>query len=187
MAWSGPSGIEDCGDGTPALSPLAAKAKPEIEMYMFAQFEFFRQWESLKRHCQRCGIRIMGDIPIYVAHDIAEVWAHPELFQLDEYGKPTVVAGVPPDYFSATGQLWGNPIYRWDLLSRSGYRWWIDRFHASLKLFEMVRLDHFRGFEGVLGDSRRRAHRDAWKMDQGSGKSPLRGLAEGIEGTTDCR
>jgi 4-alpha-glucanotransferase len=130
-----------------ALPHWRQRLKPEIEMYMFAQFEFFRQWESLKRHCQRCDIRLMGDIPIYVAHDSADVWAHPELFQLDEYGKPTVVAGVPPDYFSATGQLWGNPIYRWDVLSRSGYRWWIDRFRASLKLFEMVRLDHFRGFE----------------------------------------
>jgi 4-alpha-glucanotransferase len=89
----------------------------------------------------------MGDIPIYVAHDSADVWAHPDLFYLDEQGSPTVVSGVPPDYFSATGQLWGNPIYRWDLLAASGYSWWIERFRASLALFDMVRLDHFRGFE----------------------------------------
>jgi 4-alpha-glucanotransferase len=89
----------------------------------------------------------MGDIPIYVAHDSADVWAHPELFYLDEQGNPTVVSGVPPDYFSATGQLWGNPIYRWDLLRASGYGWWIERFRAALALFDMVRLDHFRGFE----------------------------------------
>jgi 4-alpha-glucanotransferase len=120
---------------------------PEIEIHKFLQFEFFTQWESLKSRCQLHGIRIMGDIPIYVAHDSADVWAHRELFFLDEHGRPTVVAGVPPDYFSATGQLWGNPIYRWDVLARSGYRWWIDRFRASLKLFDMVRLDHFRGFE----------------------------------------
>jgi len=113
----------------------------------FAQFQFFRQWEKLKSYCHERGIRIMGDIPIYVAHDSADVWSHPELFQLDEQGKPTVVAGVPPDYFSATGQLWGNPIYRWDLLERTGYRWWIERLQASLKLFDLVRLDHFRGFE----------------------------------------
>jgi 4-alpha-glucanotransferase len=111
------------------------------------QFEFFRQWAKLKTHCHDHGIRIMGDIPIYVAHDSADVWAHPELFRLDEQGKPTVVAGVPPDYFSATGQPWGNPIYRWDVLANSGYRWWIDRFRASLELFDLVRLDHFRGFE----------------------------------------
>jgi 4-alpha-glucanotransferase len=130
-----------------ALSQWREKLSEEVEIHKFAQFEFFRQWESLKDRCHRNGIRIMGDIPIYVAHDSADVWAHQELFRLDENGKPTVIAGVPPDYFSATGQLWGNPIYRWDVLARSGYRWWIDRFRASLKLFDMVRLDHFRGFE----------------------------------------
>ena len=92
---------------------------PEIEIYKFVRFEFFRQWESLKNRCQRHGIRIMGDIPIYVAHDRADVWAHRDLFRLDELGRPTLVAGVPPDYFSATGQLWGNPIYRWDVLARA--------------------------------------------------------------------
>ena len=89
----------------------------------------------------------MGDVPIYVAHDSADVWAHPELFHLDDQGRPTVVSGVPPDYFSATGQLWGNPIYRWDLLAADGYKWWIERFRSSLAMFDMVRLDHFRGFE----------------------------------------
>ena len=89
----------------------------------------------------------MGDVPIYVAHDSADVWAHPELFYLDETGRPTVVSGVPPDYFSATGQLWGNPIYRWELLAVNGYQWWIERFRAALTLFDLVRLDHFRGFE----------------------------------------
>ena len=130
-----------------ALNQWTQRLSAEIETHKFGQFEFFRQWASLKNRCQRYHIRIMGDIPIYVAHDSADVWAHPELFYLDEWGRPTVVAGVPPDYFSATGQLWGNPIYRWDVLARTGYRWWIDRFRASLKLFDMVRLDHFRGFE----------------------------------------
>ena len=119
----------------------------ETSVHKFAQFEFFRQWEKLKTHCNNSGISIMGDVPIYVAHDSADVWAHPELFRLDEQSRPTAVAGVPPDYFSATGQLWGNPLYRWDVLANSGYKWWIDRFRASLRLFDFVRLDHFRGFE----------------------------------------
>lgn len=119
----------------------------ETDFHKFAQFVFFRQWGKLRERCRRCGISIMGDIPIYVAHDSADVWAHPELFRLDERGQPTAVAGVPPDYFSATGQYWGNPIYRWDLSAASGHRWWIDRCRASLRLFDLVRLDHFRGFE----------------------------------------
>jgi 4-alpha-glucanotransferase len=130
-----------------ALQQWGQELSSEIQTQKFAQFEFFRQWASLKNRCHQRGIRMMGDIPIYVAHDSADVWSHPELFQLDERGRPAVVAGVPPDYFSATGQLWGNPIYRWDVLARWGYRWWIDRFRASLKIFDMVRLDHFRGFE----------------------------------------
>jgi 4-alpha-glucanotransferase len=123
------------------------RLEPETRIHRFAQYEFFRQWEKLKAHCNHRGISIMGDVPIYVAHDSADVWAHPELFRLDEQSRPTAVAGVPPDYFSATGQLWGNPLYRWDVLAASGYRWWIDRFRASFKLFDVVRLDHFRGFE----------------------------------------
>jgi len=119
----------------------------ETEFHKFVQFEFFGQWEKLRAHCSRCGISIMGDIPIYVAHDSADVWAHPELFRLDEQGLPAAVAGVPPDYFSATGQLWGNPLYRWDVSANSGHQWWIDRCRASLKMFDLLRLDHFRGFE----------------------------------------
>ena len=130
-----------------ALGEWSAKLATEIRAYKFWQFQFFQQWEKLKSYCQQRNIRLMGDVPIYVAHDSADVWSHPELFCLDEMGRPTVVSGVPPDYFSATGQLWGNPIYRWDLLAANGYKWWIDRFRASLSLFDMVRLDHFRGFE----------------------------------------
>ena len=130
-----------------AVSEWSGKLAPELKAYKFWQFEFFRQWEHLKTYCQQRGIRFLGDVPIYAAHDSADVWAHPDLFHLDDAGRPTVVAGVPPDYFSSTGQLWGNPIYRWDLLAASGYRWWIERFRASLALFDMVRLDHFRGFE----------------------------------------
>src|SRR5580698_401896 len=130
-----------------ALPQWRNKLSDEINTCKFEQFEFSKQWQDLKNRCSRSGIRIMGDLPIYIAHDSADVWAHRELFQLEQNVRPTVIAGVPPDYFSATGQLWGNPIYRWDVLADSGYRWWIDRFRASFKLFDMVRLDHFRGFE----------------------------------------
>lgn len=130
-----------------ALQQLRKELAAEIAAFKYWQWEFFRQWEKLKSYCGQRGIRIMGDIPIYVAHDSADVWAHRQLFHLDEDGKPTVVAGVPPDYFSATGQLWGNPIYRWDVIASSGYQWWIQRFRAALRLFDIVRIDHFRGFE----------------------------------------
>jgi 4-alpha-glucanotransferase len=113
----------------------------------FIQFEFFRQWKSLKRYCNERGIEIIGDIPIFVAHDSADVWANPELFDLDENGNPGTIAGVPPDYFSETGQCWGNPLYRWDAMERSGYRWWIDRIRFMLEMVDIIRLDHFRGFE----------------------------------------
>jgi 4-alpha-glucanotransferase len=130
-----------------AVNEWALRLAPQLNAIRFWQFEFFRQWQDLKAFCQQRDIRLMGDIPIYVAHDSADVWARPELFYLDDRGNPTVVSGVPPDYFSATGQLWGNPIYRWDVLEGDGYRWWIERFRASLALFDLVRLDHFRGFE----------------------------------------
>ena len=130
-----------------ALVEWSRKLASETTAFKYWQFEFSRQWTRLKAYCQERKIRFMGDVPIYVAHDSADVWAHAELFYLDDAGRPTVVSGVPPDYFSATGQLWGNPIYRWDVLAANGYQWWIDRFRASIALFDMVRLDHFRGFE----------------------------------------
>ena len=116
--------------------------------FTFYQFLFFRQWHALKTYANERGIQIIGDIPIFVAYDSADVWAHPDLFFLDEEGQPTVVAGVPPDYFSPTGQLWGNPLYRWDVHKASGYTWWLERFRAILKMVDIVRLDHFRGFAG---------------------------------------
>jgi 4-alpha-glucanotransferase len=111
------------------------------------QFAFFSQWKALRKYCRERGIRVMGDLPIYVAHDSADVWANPEFFRLNEDGSPKVVAGVPPDYFSATGQLWGNPIYAWDVLEERRFDWWLKRFRAVLEMVDMVRLDHFRGFE----------------------------------------
>jgi 4-alpha-glucanotransferase len=118
-----------------------------VRARQFGQHLFFSQWQRLKARCHERDVSIMGDIPIFVARDSADVWAHPELFQLEADGTPSSVAGVPPDYFSATGQLWGNPLYRWDEMARTGYAWWIDRFRAALRLVDVVRLDHFRGFE----------------------------------------
>src|SRR5205807_1244849 len=118
------------------------QARPEdVEFHRFVQLEFQRQWCTLKSYCADLGIRILGDVPIYVAEDSADVWAHPELFRRD------AVSGVPPDYFSATGQLWGNPLYRWDVLADNGYRWWVERMRAAFEMFDIVRMDHFRGFQ----------------------------------------
>ncbi len=130
-----------------ALEATARELDPQMELHRYLQFQFFRQWLALKRYANQRGIRVIGDIPIFVAYDSAEVWSNPGLFYLDEEGSPTVVAGVPPDYFSPTGQLWGNPLYRWDVLADEGYAWWIERFRAAFKLFDIVRVDHFRGFE----------------------------------------
>ena len=112
----------------------------------FAQFVFFRQWHRLKDYANSRGLRIMGDIPIFVAYDSADVWANQDLFYLDAQGRPTVVAGVPPDIFSATGQRWGNPLYRWDELQRTGYAWWVRRLAKTLATVDVLRIDHFRGF-----------------------------------------
>jgi 4-alpha-glucanotransferase len=130
-----------------AIQKAMARFAREISEIKFCQFEFFRQWQALRSYAQERGIHIIGDIPVYVAHDSADVWAHREFFLLASDGNPTKVAGVPPDYFSATGQLWGNPIYNWPLLKSTGYRWWIERFRAALRLYDILRIDHFRGFE----------------------------------------
>jgi 4-alpha-glucanotransferase len=118
----------------------------ETEYHAYLQWLFFRQWGALKAYANARDIRIIGDIPIFVAYDSADVWANPEIFELNDEGHAIVVAGVPPDYFSATGQLWGNPLYRWDVLKRRGYDWWIERFRTTLTLVDIARLDHFRGF-----------------------------------------
>jgi 4-alpha-glucanotransferase len=131
--------------------PLAAvrrEMEPELAFQRYVQFLFFHQWFGLKERANGQGVRILGDVPFYVALDSAEVWAHPDLFRLDEQGRPLKIAGVPPDYFSATGQLWGNPIYRWDVLAQEDYAWWIDRLLANLRQVDLLRIDHFRGFAG---------------------------------------
>lgn len=119
----------------------------EVDYYRFIQFLFFEEWDAVKTYANEKEIRIIGDMPIFVSLDSADVWAHQELFQLDSKGYPTSVAGVPPDYFSATGQLWGNPLYDWKVHEKDGYRWWIQRLKHQLRLADYVRIDHFRGFE----------------------------------------
>ncbi|WP_034384485.1 4-alpha-glucanotransferase [Deinococcus sp. YIM 77859] len=129
-----------------ALARAREQLAPAIERVKFIQFLFFRQWRALRAYARERGIQIIGDIPIFVALDSSDAWANREQFHFDEQGQPTVVAGVPPDYFSETGQLWGNPLYRWDVMERDGFRWWTWRFRGSLKLYDLIRVDHFRGF-----------------------------------------
>lgn len=130
-----------------ALRRARLRLEREVHEAEFAQFLFFEQWAALRRHAHASGVELMGDVPIFVAHDSADVWARRELFRLDGEGRPTHVAGVPPDYFSATGQLWGNPLYAWDAMARGGYAWWASRLRRTLQQVDLVRLDHFRGFE----------------------------------------
>ncbi|KNZ42105.1 4-alpha-glucanotransferase [Acetobacterium bakii] len=129
-----------------ALSQAIKKHSEEIDYHNFLQYAFYRQWSDLKTYANTKGIKIIGDIPIYVALESADVWSHSELFQLDADGTPLFVAGVPPDYFSPDGQLWGNPLYHWATMKADGYSWWMDRIKAALKAFDLVRIDHFRGF-----------------------------------------
>ncbi len=130
-----------------ALREAWAELEDEIFFHAWTQWVFEEGWGLIRREAQSLGIRIIGDMPIFVAEDSAEVWAHPEWFHLDEEGRPTVVAGVPPDYFSPTGQRWGNPLYRWEVLEREGFSFWVERMRRALRLFDLVRIDHFRGFE----------------------------------------
>jgi 4-alpha-glucanotransferase len=131
-----------------ALAAFRKNDPQKILLHTFRQFLFFRQWSNLKEYANRKNIRIIGDIPIFVAYDSADAWSHPQLFYLNTDGRPSVVAGVPPDYFSPTGQLWGNPLYKWSEHEKQGYEWWIQRMMATLKTVDIVRLDHFRGFAG---------------------------------------
>lgn len=138
---------EDRLGKAPALASARQRYAAMIEFHKFLQYEFYVQWRSLRRYATSKGVALIGDIPIFVAYDSADVWAHRELFRLDSEGRPTVVAGVPPDYFSTTGQLWGNPHYNWDAMQRDGFGWWGKRFEQCFKLYDIVRIDHFRAFE----------------------------------------
>ena len=121
------------------------RLESQIEMFSILQYFFFSQWYDLKAYANKNGIKIVGDIPLYIAHDSSDAWCRPEIFMFDENRNPSKVAGVPPDYFSETGQLWGNPLYNWDYLKQTGFKWWIDRVKANFNLFDVLRIDHFRG------------------------------------------
>lgn len=130
-----------------SLEELEQLLREDVELYVFIQYAFFKQWGRLKDYAGSLGIRILGDIPIYVAMDSSDVWAEPEFFCLDAERRPTKVAGVPPDYFSLDGQLWGNPLYNWEYMKETGYAWWLRRIGGACRLFDMIRIDHFRGLE----------------------------------------
>ena len=147
-----------------ALTSTSEKLADEIEAQKFYQYLFFKQWFELKEYCNERGIKLIGDIPIFVALDSADVWSNPEQFKLDENGRPRVVAGVPPDYFSKTGQFWGNPLYNWERMLADGFNWWIKRVRATLQTVDIVRIDHFRGFAACweIPGGDKTAERGSW-------------------------
>ncbi len=152
--WQWPKGL--CKRESRALRQARKRLGAQLDYIRWEQFVFFRQWFALREHATQRGVLLFGDMPIFVAHDSAEVWARPLDFDLNDDGTLRVVAGVPPDYFSATGQRWGNPLYRWDRLAASDYRFWTDRIRTQMALFDIIRIDHFRGFEAfweIPGDA----------------------------------
>jgi 4-alpha-glucanotransferase len=164
-----------------AVAHWSARCTREIRLHKLTQFLFFEQWQRVREACRARSIEIMGDLPIFVAHDSADVWARQELFRLDSDGQPTVLTGVPPDYFSATGQLWGNPHYRWDALAQTGYLWWIERFRALLALVDRVRIDHFRGFEGSWEVPRAATTAERGEWVKGPGMSLFEAVQSALE------
>ena len=154
-----------------ALEKARAELRADMDFFIFVQFLFFRQWDALRAYAGEKGIRFIGDVPIYVALDSADVWSEPQFFQLDSRLVPTEVAGVPPDAFTADGQLWGNPLYNWDRMKADGYGWWIRRIEGAQKLYDVIRIDHFRGFESYwavpFGD--KTAAGGKWKPGPGMG------------------
>jgi len=160
-----------------AMQRYRAELLEVTDRFAFYQFLFFRQWSAVREYTKSKGIRIIGDIPIFVAMDSSDAWANPGEFLFDEGGQPTVVAGVPPDYFSETGQLWGNPLYRWDKMQHDGFAWWLERFRGSLKLYDLIRVDHFRGFEAYweVGAGEETAVKGRWV------KAPGKELFEAVK------
>jgi 4-alpha-glucanotransferase len=152
-----------------ALAKAREKLAEQIACEQFLQWVFYSQWAELRAHCSSLGVKILGDIPIYVSANGADVWAHPKYFLLDDDGRPSAVAGVPPDYFSATGQRWGNPIYNWKELEQGGFEWWIDRFRGNFHLYDALRVDHFRGFQAYweVPASEKTAMNGKWKTAPG--------------------
>lgn len=161
---------EDIRDGKPqAKEEYAEKLKDQVGFYEFIQFLFDRQWRRIRLYAAKKDIWIIGDIPIFMSLDCTDVWAKKDLFKLDSKGYPTEVAGVPPDYFSATGQLWGNPLYDWNYQKKTGYRWWIERIKRQLELVDFIRIDHFRGFESywAVPYGEKTAENGEWKKGPG--------------------
>ena len=175
--------LKDAHDGAPwdrweedlvhrkpeAIRQAIEQYHDEVVFYEFLQYEFYEQWHHIRHYANAKGIEIIGDIPIYVAYDSADTWTHPELFQLDENLKPTAIAGCPPDGFSADGQVWGNPLYRWDIHQKTGYAWWCERIRQAADLYDIIRIDHFRGFDAYYaipyGDTT--ARRGHWEKGPG--------------------
>src|SRR5437763_1421636 len=166
-AWPRPLMMRD----RDALADAQKELAEDIRFHKYVQWLFFSQWAAVREAADARDIDILGDLPIYVAGDSADVWANRDVFQLDENGEPTVVAGVPPDYFSATGQRWGNPLYRWDLMREKKYRWWVSRFRAALRFADVVRVDHFRGFAAYweIPATERTAIHGRWMPGPGRG------------------
>lgn len=165
-----------------ALERCRRELDGEIRYHLFCQYLFFRQWFALKRYCNGLSIRLFGDMPIYVAEDSADTWTHPEVFQLDGEGVPKRVAGVPPDFFSTDGQLWGNPLYRWFSLRLHGYGWWVERMAAMAKMYDIVRIDHFIGFANYYSVPQGAPNARTGKWIIGPGKSLFRTLERKIPG-----
>jgi 4-alpha-glucanotransferase len=163
-----------------ALRSIGKDNADEVGFWKFCQWCFTRQWLELKKYANAHGIRIIGDVPIFVAYQSADVWAHQELFELDESGRPLFVAGVPPDYFSKTGQLWGNPLYRWDAHEKTGYAWWVARMQHALKFADLVRIDHFRGFAACWGIPAGAPNAIAGKWVPGPGENLFNALKKAI-------
>ena len=174
LVWDEPLKFRD----PDALEKLRTDFHEEYLFWNFLQYEFRRQWKALKAYCNGLGIRIIGDIPLYVAADSADVWAHPELFKLDQDLRPTKVAGVPPDYFSETGQLWGNPIYDWSAHEKENFTWWTGRLNDALETYDIVRIDHFRGIDRYyeIPAFAENAVKGEWK--EGPGKKLFAGIRD---------
>ena len=178
-----------------ALARVTDELRDEIDFRIFLQYIFFSQWKALRAYANEKGIQIIGDIPIYVSADSSDVWTHPELFQLKADRSPKLVAGVPPDYYSATGQLWGNPVYDWDAHRAEGFAWWIWRMESNMALFDIVRLDHFRGFESFweVKAGSENAIKGKWRKGPGmelfhaleNALGPMRLIAEDLGVMTD--
>ena len=172
---------KDVRDRRPeALARVTEELRGEIDFRIFLQYIFFKQWNALRAHAKEKGIQIIGDIPIYVSADSSDVWTHPELFKLKPDLSPKLVAGVPPDYYSATGQLWGNPVYNWAAHKKTGYAWWIGRVRHALGLYDLLRIDHFRAFDTYWAIPADATTAREGKWEQGPGMALFRALEDAL-------